>query len=402
MKLRIIGFLLIIVGIALSGTVAYLTTRTEQGPLVFAENIMLRELWGRYKQGYVEPGTGRSIDKQRDNITTSEGQSYTMLRAVWMDDRETFDLAWKWTRENLDRPDDELFSWLWGKRPDGSYGILTNQNGQNTATDGDSDIALALVFAANRWQDDAYLDQANKIISDIWEKEVVLINGKPVLAANNLEKQSPDRTIVNVSYFSPYAYRIFAQVDKKAGHDWSALVANSYDVIDQTLEAPLDKGKSAGLPPDWVDLDKRTGALRPVREASLTTDYGYDAMRTPWRLALDYAWFQEPRAKASLEKMRFLSTEWQKDQTLASVYSHDGQVIDANESPAIYGGDIGYFMVAAPELKEAVYAQRLKVLYSPDKQDWNDRELSYYSANWAWFGLALYNDKLPNLAASRQ
>ncbi len=124
------------------------------------------------------------------------------------DDKSTFDSSLKWTNDNLKRPDDHLFSWLYGKKSGTEYGILTDRGGNNTATDGDTDIALSLVFASVRWADPAYLPQAKAIISDIWDHEVVMINGKPYIAANNLEKASHLPMVANPSYLSPYAYRV--------------------------------------------------------------------------------------------------------------------------------------------------------------------------------------------------
>src|SRR3989338_2078064 len=53
-----------------------------KSPIVFSEQRMLYLLWEGYKEEYLEPETWRTLDKQRNNITTSEGQSYTMLRSV--------------------------------------------------------------------------------------------------------------------------------------------------------------------------------------------------------------------------------------------------------------------------------------------------------------------------------
>ena len=64
---------------------------------------------------FVEQGTGRTLDPSQGGITTSEGQSYTMMRAVWSDDRATFDSSWQWTKDNLQRPD-RLLSWRFGPR----------------------------------------------------------------------------------------------------------------------------------------------------------------------------------------------------------------------------------------------------------------------------------------------
>ena len=337
------------------------------------------------------------MDRQRSDVTTSEGQSYTLLRAVWQGDKLTFDGAWQWTKDNLSRADDRLLSWLFGQRTDGSYGVLNAQGGANAASDADTDIALALVFAYARWQDLRYLGDARVIVRDIWRKEVVTIGGVPYLLANSVEKESASPTaLINASYLAPYAYRIFAVIDPE--HPWEDLVDSSYVLAGQVLDASLGGADSAGLPPDWVHIHKQTGVLTAA-EAPLTTDFGYDALRMPWRFALDYQWSGDPRAKDLLAKMAFLSRTWQENGELAGTYAHDGSIIDPAETPAMYGGSIGYFLVADPLLAKSVYEQKLQYLYDPDKNTWR-QILSYYDDNWAWFGIGLYHHLLPNLFES--
>lgn len=386
---------MLLIGLVVAGTVTYVNRPKREVPLVFSKDRMLAELWNTYKRNYLEASSGRTLDKQRDNLTTSEGQGYTMLRAVWQDDKDTFAKSWAFTHNNLKRPDDHLSAWMFGRHADGSYGVLTEKGGNNTASDGDTDTALALVFAANRWQQADYLDRAKEMINDVWSQEVVTVAGKPVLTANNLEKDSKKSVVVNPSYFSPYAYRIFAGLDKQ--HDWTGLAANSYNILNQSVHAPLDTSRSANLVPDWVFIDRQTGAITPSGKPELSTNYGYDALRSPWRVALDEQWFHSPEAKHTLQQFKFLSDAWNANHSLKAVYAHDGKVVGNYESPAMYGGSIGYFMVTDKPAADALYTEKLRTLYDPNKQSWK-QDLSYYDDNWAWFGLALHDGALPNLA----
>ena len=206
---RSIAGTLVIAGIILIGAVAYSNTIRVQQP-IFSRNYVLSTIWDAYKKEFIEPSSGRTLDKQRDNLTTSEAESYTLLRAVWQDDRPTFDRSLTFTKDVLGRKTDALFAWQFGKLPSGGYGVLTDQGGNNTAADADGDIALALIFGSQRWEDQKYLTQAKAVINDMWNQEVITVNGKPLVVANNLEKANPDSVIVNPSYFSPAAYRIFA------------------------------------------------------------------------------------------------------------------------------------------------------------------------------------------------
>jgi endo-1,4-beta-D-glucanase Y len=385
--------LLIVGGVANGVRAGYLHSSQRAKPLVFSDNAMLHELWTVYKAQNLDPATHRTLDKQQGGITTSEGESYTMLRATWIDDKLTFDQNWLWTKNNLQRPD-KLFSWKYGPLGNGSYGILSSVGGNNTASDGDSDIALSLLMAYSRWGDRSYLEAAKEIIPHIWKAEVVDVNGKPVLVANDLERNNKDSVIVNPSYFAPYAYKTFAKVDPT--HNWKALSDNSYTLLAELSKNPLGANSSDGLEPDWVQLDRATGKARAASVKTLKTDYSYDAMRTSWRLALDYQWFHDARDKTVLQQFSFLSDEWTKHHALKATYARDGATVVDYESAAGYGGAIGYFSVVDPATAKQVYDTKLLPLYSPDGQGWRTT-MSYYDDNWVWFGLALNQGALPNL-----
>lgn len=394
--IRFFAVILIIVGVSLAGYAAFRSSDNVDKNLVFADRTLLSGLWDNYKKVYWEPGSGRTLDKQQNDITTSEGQSYTMLRAVWESDKATFDKTWEFTKVQLQR-EDKLFSWKWGLKPDGTYGLLTDQGGENTASDADSDIALALVMATSRWQEQGYLDAAREIIPAIWEEEVITAAGKPYLASNSLEKASKQDAVMNVSYFAPYAYRYFAKIDTR--HDWNGLIDSSYDLINKSIDEPIDKSKSAGLPPDWISLNKDTGAISAIQDsATLTTNYGYDAMRTPWRLALDYKWNKDERAKSTLNKMSFLKTQWQENGKLYSTYSHDGKTVKTDEVAESYATALSYFTITNPEIATEVFDKKLKTLYDQNTNSWAG-EMTYYGDNWTWFSIALHDNKLDNLAA---
>jgi endoglucanase len=395
MNRYIIGTILLVVAVGIALGAAYKSSQKSQEQLVFSGNAMVDAIWNRYKQNYIESGSGRTLDKQRDNITTSEGQSYTMLRAVWLDDKPTFDASWKWTKDNLDRPNDNLFSWLYGEKPDGSYGILTDEGGNNTASDADTDIAMALIFASNRWGDESYLNDARGIIDDVWKHDVILVNDKPYLTASSSEATSTIETaVINPSYLAPYAYRMFERINPD--NNWEGLVDTSYEILEASAESNLDKSTTAGLPPDWVYINKATGQLVPATAPNLSSKFSYDALRIPWRLSLDWQWYKETRAKDVLAKFSFLEKEWVANSKINAEYSHDGEVVGNYESPAMYGGIIGYFLITNPSLGETVYNTKLKVIYNPDTQSWKET-LGYYEDNWAWFGIALVERKLPNL-----
>ncbi len=367
----------------------------REDKLVFSEKFLLESMWEEYKEMYIEESSFRTVDRQANGITTSEGQSYTLLRAVWQDDKEVFDKSFQWTKDNIRRSDSNLFSWLFGELENGTYGVQD----VNTASDANVDIALSLLFAYSRWNDDSYLNDARGIINDIWEQEVMVINGKPVLVANNVEKTINKQTVlVNPSYFSPYAFKIFAQVDPT--HNWIALADSSYEILAKSITNLLDT-EVGYLPPNWVEMDVTSGAILASNNPSLSTNFGYDALRIPLRIGLDYVWFKDERALAILTSLDFLQREWTDKKQIYASYTHDGRVVERSENLALYGGVLPYFAIIHPNLAEEIYYEKILSAHNLDTFRWHESQ-SYYASNIAWFGLAFYFNELPNLYALKQ
>lgn len=340
-------------------------------------------LWNSYLTDYWHD-SGQTTDPANHGYTTSEAQSYTLLRAVWQNDPSTFAATWQWTAGHLQRSD-KLFSWLYGPS-----GIANGQGGQNTASDADTTIALALILASGRWHNDGFLNDARAIVQAIWDKEVITVNGTHYLVADNLEPASTT-PLINPSYFSPAAFRLFAKVDP--GHDWSGLADQSYMTLQAAAQSRLGSDSSANLPPDWVTIDRQTGLLRADPSGSHDTNFGFDAFRAVWQTALDWQWNHPAEAKNTLAMFNALLNSWNQHHKLYAIYTHAGQPAVNYSSVALYGGTLGYFSAIHPQTASAIYKQQLLSLFDPRTSALKSK-LGYYDNNWAWFGIALYNGQL--------
>ncbi|HEY9735837.1 MAG TPA: glycosyl hydrolase family 8, partial [Trichocoleus sp.] len=274
---------------------------------------LLQESWAAYKQRFIQ-ADGRVIDWESNARTVSEGQAYALLRAVFIDDPATFEQTLRWAEDNLRRDGssqvDSLWAWKWGQRPDGTWGVIDG----NFASDADIDAATALILASRRWGRPDYEALAQEKLSDIWEFSTLVL---PALAPQASPRYllpgplqafqpSPGKVYLNPSYFAPYAFRLFAQVDPD--RDWMALVESSYSVLGQTKAL-----SPQGLPGDWIVLEMASQQLEQASpRSSLNSRYGFDAYRVWWRVALDASWFDEPRADQFLsEHLVFLKSLWQ-------------------------------------------------------------------------------------------
>src|SRR5437660_312670 len=109
-----LGISLIVVGIFIFMFVVYANSPASKKTRVYSPYSLLTSSWEKYKQSFIT-NEGRSIDLSQNNITTSEAQSYAMLRAVWVDDKQTFDRVNTYTNTHLKRPSDHLYGWRFGK-----------------------------------------------------------------------------------------------------------------------------------------------------------------------------------------------------------------------------------------------------------------------------------------------
>lgn len=238
----------------------------------------------RRVQRVAEPGLAKGS-------TVSEGIAYGMMISVYMNDQPLFDDLWKYAKLHMWNGT-LLMNWYIDEN--GELG--QNPSGLGAATDADQDIAWALAMASYQWGgqgslDKSYLDYAKQLIEDIWNHEIhdgkLPKNGSSWGDWNNL----------NISYFSPSYYRVFAKISGRA--EWgSAVVETVYDTIEGNLTAE-NGNQQNGLVPAFSTA---TGGEAQTGGAPLKHHYQYDSCRTPFRIGLDACQFNEPLAKAYLAK----------------------------------------------------------------------------------------------------
>lgn len=343
---------------------------------------LLRQSWIAYRQRFIQ-ADGRVIDREANDQSTSEGQAYAMLRAVLINDRGTFSRTFNWAETNLARRDaagkriDQLWSWKWGRSPEAGWSILD----RNFASDGDIDAVTALILAARRWNCPEYLELARVKLWDLWNLSTVMLpSSKRYLLPGPAEAfwSQPNTVILNPSYFAPYAFRLFAQVDR--AHPWMTLVDSSY----QALEA-ASTVSNAGLPSDWIALDPSTETFRVLPASdSLQSVYSFDAYRVWWRVALDANWFQAPQATRYLQRSRYLQQLWQTQQRIPARLTLEGQPIVSYEATSQYAMLYSALRLTNSRMAQQIYQQKLAPKYRSGFWDSNS---AYYTQNLVWFGL---------------
>lgn len=358
--------------------VQYLATLPPSTP----NRQLLLESWDSYRRRFIQRD-GRVIDYQASDRSTSEGQAYAMLRAVLIDDPATFAVTLNWGENNLKRLDkgkplDSLWAWKWGRKENGSWGSIDN----NFASDGDIDAITALILASRRWNRPEYLKIAKTKLQDLWKFSTVvgpkgkryLLPGPKIAFVKN-----SSTFYLNPSYFAPYAFRLFAQVDSE--RDWLSLVDTSYQVLKDSQQI-----SAVNLPSDWVALDAKTGKYQPLPpDSQLSSVYSFDAFRVWWRIALDASWFNSSQARSYLEKStQHLIKLWREQSSIPARINLEGKALVNYEATSQYAMLYAASRLIEPELAQELLEQKLLPQYQ--QEVWDDNK-AYYTQNLAWLGL---------------
>ena len=344
---------------------------------------LLEQSWSVYRQRFIQED-GRVIDYQASDRSTSEGQAYAMLRAVLINDPTTFALTLNWAENNLHRPSangqntDQLWAWKWGQEKSSKWGLID----RNFASDADIDAITALILASRRWNRPEYLDLARIKLRDLWKLSTIEVpGGKRYLLPGPAEAfVLPDRTVyLNPSYFAPYAFRLFAQVDPS--HNWMSLVQSSYDALEKS-----SKVSTVGLPSDWIALDTKTGKFQAVPASnSLQSVYSFDAYRVWWRIAWDATLFQSPEADRYLRTAtKHLQTQFRTSSRLPARIDLQGKPTVNYEATSQYAMLYPALRLIDPDTADKMLEKKLIPQY---KQGIWDDQSAYYTQNLAWIGL---------------
>ena len=230
-----------------------------------AQTASIESEWAKYRDRFVTED-GRVLDTGNKAVSHTEGQGWTMLFAEAAGDQASFAKVWDWTRNNLQRRDNALFSWRYD--PSDSNKPVADAN---DASDGDILIAWALIRAAQRWHDAEYDRAAHRIVADIHRHLLVKAPGGLMLLPGSHGFKSADgTTVVNPSYYIYPALRDFARV--LPSPDWQRLRRDGLRL--------LADGRFGrwGLTPDWIDIGRK-GGLAPA--AKFPARFGFEAIRVP-------------------------------------------------------------------------------------------------------------------------
>jgi endo-1,4-beta-D-glucanase Y len=244
-------------------------------------------------------GTGGSGDE----ITTSEAHGYGMIIFALMagydsQAKQYFDGMFNMFDKHRSKNNPNNMSWVIDKSESPS-------KDQDSATDGDMDIAYALLLAHNQWGSGGnidYLSQAQKIITDGVKGSAMSRESKRTLLGDS----STDQYATRASDWMTDHFKAYRHAT--SDNFWSEATNTVYGLIKQLT---VNHASNTGLMPDFIVSRTARPASPHFLEAKTDGDYSWNACRYPWRLATDFAHYGAPEARDALNKV----VNWLKSST---------------------------------------------------------------------------------------
>jgi endo-1,4-beta-D-glucanase Y len=216
----------------------------------------IAQAYARWTKNFVQ--SDHIVAPEQQGAITSEAMGYGMMIAAAMGDKTAFDKFHGYVKANGGT----------------GSGLMTWKNGgSGSASDGDIDIAFALLMANVQWPSGGYKAAADSMAAAILSQDLV----SNVIRGGSSFKDAP----FNPSYFSPAAFRKF-------GAGFATAVTENFRLVTANVTAT-----TSGVPTDWANPS--SGAPSGPGSAQVTSEItdgnngamGYDSARVPWRLGLD-------------------------------------------------------------------------------------------------------------------
>ena len=220
-------------------------------------------LWQRYVETFIA-GDGRVIDRTAADRSTSERQAYALFFSLVANDRALFQRVLRWTEQNLAQGylKTTLPAWHWGKRRDGSWGVVD----RNPASDADLWLAFDLLEAGRLWSEPRYSALGQRVLANVAARELAQVPGFGTVLLPGPSGFAHDGGYrVNPSYAPPHLLRRLAQL----GAPWDAVQQSSLHMLHLFAQG--------GAAPDWAFAKGGQLSQDPVRGRVAS----YDAIRVP-------------------------------------------------------------------------------------------------------------------------
>jgi endo-1,4-beta-D-glucanase Y len=289
-----------------------------------------------WKQRYLIDGCGpeqKRIRMEAGKIwSVSEGQGYGMVIVALMaghdpDAHAIFDQLFHYARRHRSDFDRALMAWAQNEH-------CQDIEGRDSATDGDLDIAYALLLADRQWGSTSginYREAAKETLAAITRHTIDSATGLTLLG----DWVTPDGDYAHATRTSDWMvdhFRAFAKIDPVT---WNRAIDAHLNLA---VKLQQEFAPQTGLLPDFVTDTTEAPKPAPPKflEADTDGDFAWNACRTPWRLGTDAVLSGDYRSITAARRM----TQWIRTATgddparIAESYKLDGTVLDPTMSMA--------------------------------------------------------------------
>ncbi|AYE38971.1 endoglucanase [Companilactobacillus zhachilii] len=282
-------------------------------------------LQGNDQQKFVKTNVGKK------DQTLSEAQGYGMLISVMaakqgFGSQKTFDQLTRYYVRHQISENNPLMAW---RQNQDDIAMVSNKAEKTSATDGDLDIAYALILADEKWGSKGelkYNQLAKRLLTAIQNQEINQRTHLPKVG--NWATMSQNENLVRTSDLMTAYFRKFAKYTQDSR--WNKAVQNS-----QIILKKLSSQHKTGLMADFVTVSGerlQLGTVKPKQVASkYDNQYGFNACRIPWRVAYDYQISNSQVSRKIVEKMDdFFASQ----KRVTAVYSLSGKPLEEYENTA--------------------------------------------------------------------
>ncbi|PIF00945.1 MAG: beta-glucanase [Maribacter sp.] len=296
------------------------------------KDTYLKNDCGSPNQYYIYSNNGSS------GINVSEAQGYGMVITAFMagfdNNAQTyFDGLFNFFKAHPSNINPNLMDWQQITCSD------TPSPGDDSASDGDIDIAFGLLLADAQWGSNGainYLQEATTMINAIFADEINQDNWSVKLGDWSNISGPNFYYSTRTSDFIIDHFKAFGDITGNPG--WDKVVNTCYSLVQdiQTNHSPV-----TGLLPDFIiNVNTTPGPANPnLLEGGNDGDYYYNACRTPWRLGVDYLVNGDPRAGTAIKNINswLISTTSSQVGNISNGYKLNGTAIHTWNDPAFIG-----------------------------------------------------------------
>jgi endoglucanase len=276
---------------------------------------MAKKWYSNWKNKYLQECNGNTrpgVDPLSRSLV--EAQGFAMVPIAYMGDKALFDKMYNFYKSKCVSSACGLMDWKV---------TCSGVEAPGAATDGDVDVACALLIAHWQWPDAGYDEKLKALLTNL--KKLISSCGNLLVLHPGCGGGSPwgGCNETDISYYTPAFFRYFAEIS--GDEQWKKLADDTQIIRDNAANA------QTGLVPDWQSVEGRAGA------GSRVGYFAYDAIRAPYKQTMDFLWHGTAKAETWCKKL----TTWAHNsvgvRNIVDGYDLNGNKRGSNHNMAVLG-----------------------------------------------------------------